>query len=131
MLAKLPVTLGRLHGRVVHPHPDTTSVVAWGDPAVIFRCGVDRPKALHPGSSVNVFSATGTSGPYYIATDGPKHSTVYTTVDRSVYISIEIPAKYKSGPLPALSTDIAAALPPVCTTNNQVKDISKLCTRRK
>jgi hypothetical protein len=134
VLEALPEQLGDLLPRVVHPKPDSLFVVAWGDPAVILRCGVARPADLKVGSSVEfvlVGGSSGQSGAYFdVGTD--HGSNVFTTVDRAVYISVTVPAKYASGPLPALAQAIAKALPPVCVGAPEpgLTDDSKLCTHR-
>lgn len=131
VLQQLPVDLGRLKGRVVHTHPDTPFVVAWGDPAVVLACGVDRPKALHPGSSEQAFNAGDLAGPYFFVSRSGD-ADVWTTVDRAAYISITVPSKYQgSAVVPPLSRAIGKALPAVCTTNSATPDVDKLCTRRK
>lgn len=131
VLAQLPVQLNTLQPRRVYPHPDTPFVVAWGDPPVVFECGVDRPKALHPGSSAQFFTNGPAGGPYYDVTSSSA-GNVWTTIDRGPYIAITVPAKYQGADvLPPLSRAIAKALPPVCTTNPSTPDVSKLCTRRK
>ena len=130
VLEQLPVTVDGLAPRVVHPHPDTPFVVAWGNPAVILRCGVDRPSSLHAGSTAQYFAGgNGQTGPWYDVTRSGA-ANVWTTVDRAVYVSIEVPATYASGPVVALSPGIAKALPAVCSTDPATADVSKLCTRR-
>jgi hypothetical protein len=130
VLAELPRQLGRLQPRVVRPHPDSPFIVAWGEPPVVLRCGVDRPAELKAGSSA-VFQSGGTeSGPFYDVTRSGS-ANVWTTVDRGPYISITVPAKYQgSAVLPPLSAAIAKALPAVCTTDPNTSDPAKLCTRR-
>jgi hypothetical protein len=128
VLPRLPVQLHGLAPRVVHTTPDTPFVVAWGNPPVILRCGVDRPAALHPRSSAQLLSATGTGGPYFYVTHSGD-AEVWTVVDRAAYIAIDVPLKYASGPVPPLARAIAAALPPVCTTS-YTAPLTKRCTRR-
>ena len=128
LLAKLPVRVGHLAQRVVHTTPETPFVVAWGNPPVVLRCGVDRPASLHAGSSAQYFSATGTAGPYFDVSSAGR-SQVFTSVDRAPYISISIPVNYHAGPLPQLARAIAAALPPVCATAPSAP-LAKRCTRR-
>ena len=107
VLQKLPVQLHGLKPRIVHTTPDTPFVVAWGDPPVILRCGVDRPASLHPGSSTLYLSATGHGGPFFdVRHEGG--AEVWTTVDRAVYIAIAVPVQYASGPVPALARAIEA-----------------------
>jgi hypothetical protein len=129
VLENLPVSLTGLKPRVVHTTPVTPFVVAWGDPAVVLRCGVDRPADLKPGSSTEFYDGGVITGPYYDVTSDAT-SNVFTTVDRAVYLSITVPAKYESGPLPTLSRAIAKALPPVCSTDPKTLDVNELCTRR-
>jgi hypothetical protein len=120
-----------VHGlaqRVVHATPDTPDVLAWGDPPVILRCGVARPKDLHAGSGAEFFALGPPDGPFWDVTSS-NEGEVYTTVDRPVYISVSVPARYASGPMPALSRAIAKALPAVCSTNS-TDPVKTLCTRR-
>ena len=135
VLAQLPLQLDTLDQRVVHPKPDTPFVVAWGNPAVILRCGAARPKSLHPGSATLYIQVAGTvpSAPYYdvTSTDGAE---VYTTVDRAAYVSITVPSKYQgSTEVPPLSDAIAKALPAICGVpdNNGNAGSLPLCTQRK
>jgi len=131
VLAQLPVQLGRLDPRVVHTKPDTPYVVAWGDPPVILACGVDKPKALFPGSDEQVFNAGDLAGPYYLVSRSG-NANVYTIIDRAPYVSITVPAKYQAAEiLPALVGAVGKALPAVCSTEASTPDPAKLCTRRK
>lgn len=135
VLQALPERLGSLLPRVVHPEPDSLFVVAWGDPPVILRCGVARPADLKLGSSVDfilIGGSDGRSGVYFDITKSDDNE-VYTSVDRAVYISISVPAKYSSPPVPQLAQAIATALPPVCVGAQEpgVTDPSQLCTHRK
>jgi uncharacterized protein DUF3515 len=131
VLEKLPVELGALPPRVVHAHPDTPYVVAWGDPAVVLSCGASRPKNLKPGSSDPFIAGGVDTGPFYDVTR-VGNANVWTTVDRGPYISISVPSKYQGADvLPPLSTAIAKALPPVCSTDPAAPDPDTLCDRRK
>jgi hypothetical protein len=130
VLQLLPVSLKALAPRIVHTKPDTPFVVAWGDPAIVFSCGVARPAALHPGSATEFVAGGDLSGPFYDVTRAGD-ANVYTTVDRAPYIAITIPAKYQGADyLPLLSQPIAKALPAVCSTSKDEPDPAKLCTRR-
>lgn len=129
VLEQLPVQVHGLNPRVVHTTPDTPYVVAWGDPPVILRCGVDRPAALHPGATKQLLSATGRSGPYFDVTHSGDDE-VWTAVDRAVYISVSVPVQYASGPVPPIARAIARALPPVCTTR-YTAPLAQRCTRRR
>ncbi len=133
LLQNLPVHPDGLAPRAVHPHPDSEFVVAWGQPAVILRCGVARPADLHPGSTagfVAVGQANGTGGVYFDVTSSGGDQ-IYTSVDRVVYVEISIPPTYHADPLVPLANAIAKAMPPVCVggqAGNTPSD--KLCTHR-
>jgi hypothetical protein len=127
LLTALPVQLGELAPRVVHPKPDSPFVVAWGDPAVVLRCGVTRPAALKPGSAELVIGANGV---FWL----PVHqggATVWTTVDRTVYVEVTVPQSYRQPPLAPISDSVAKVLPPVCVVDSKETDATKLCTNRK
>ena len=131
VLEQLPVQLGTLQPRVVHTHPDSPYVVAWGNPAVVLTCGVERPKDLRPGSSAEFVTAGPDTGPFYDVTNAAG-SNVFTAVDRAPYISVVVPGKYQGADvMPALSDAIAKALPAVCTTDPNTPNPDRLCTRRK
>ncbi|MEO6885064.1 MAG: DUF3515 domain-containing protein [Jatrophihabitantaceae bacterium] len=131
VLAALPVELDSLAPRIVHPTPDSPFVVAWGDPPVVLRCGVDRPANLQPGSADFVPVVNGVA---FFETD-VADGTVYTSIDRATYIEVTLPKSIGAGPLPALATAIAKALPAVCVpqagTGEKQPDPATLCTHRK
>jgi hypothetical protein len=131
VLEQLPVQLGSLQPRVVHTHPDTPYVVAWGDPAVVLTCGADRPKDLTPGSSTEFVTAGPDTGPFYDVTSSGG-ANLFTTVDRAAYIAVEVPSKYQGADvMPPLSQAIAKALPAVCSTDANTPNPDRLCTRRR
>jgi hypothetical protein len=123
VLATLPVTLAGLPSR-----PALSSspfVVAWGDPAVVLRCGVARPAGLVPNSPE---LTTGVDGVFYWVDQGKK-STVFTVIDRAVYIEVTVPTTYAGGPLGPISTAVAKALPAVCVVD-ATAPAEHLCTHR-
>lgn len=131
VLAQLPVTLD-YGGTTLVARPalsTSTFVTAWGDPAVVLRCGVGRPSALMPGNATQIFSADGAGGVFWLPVRTSSH-TVWTSVDRAVYIEVTVPNAYRTPPLGPLAHAIEAALPAVCTTDQSVTDATKLCTRR-
>jgi hypothetical protein len=110
VFAKLPVQLGSLPPRKT----DTNSsfVAAWGDPAVVLRCGVARPAALGTPQAAQLLDVNSV-----IWQPVPqKMQTVYTTVDRSVYIEVSVPAGADQ-PLPLLAAAVQA-LPQLCTASD-------------
>ena len=131
VLAELPVQLGKLDPRVVHTTPDSPYVVAWGSPAVVLACGVDKPKSLYPGSDEQLFNAGDLAGPYYsVSRSGD--ANVYTIIDRQPYIAITVPGQYAAAVIfPTLVGAVGKALPTaVCSTDPSTPDPAKLCTRR-
>jgi hypothetical protein len=131
VLEALPVQLGTLAPRVVHPAPPSPYVVAWGDPAVVLRCGVSRPAALKPGSSALL---SGVNGVFWLVHRGTSQIT-WTTVDRAVYVEVDVPSSYRQPPIGPLASAIAKALPRVClpqaAPGQTPPPASELCTHRK
>lgn len=128
VISALPVNLGPLAPRVVHTTPDSPYVVAWGDPPVVLRCGVSRPAQLVPNSSADVFNV---GGVYWLPVQ-QKDATVFTTIDRAVYVEVSIPKRVVYQPLPVLGEAIASKLKPICAVPDSATSYppSELCTHR-
>lgn len=130
LLTALPVQLGTLVPRIVHPRPDSPFVVAWGDPAVVLRCGVARPSALKPGSAA---LDIGVNGVFWLPVQH-KDLTVWTAVDRAAYIEVTVPKSYAQPPLGPISDGVAKALPVACVPGaaqgEPQPDPKTLCTNR-
>jgi hypothetical protein len=114
VLAQLPVSLGGLAGRVVHPQPDSPFVVAWGDPAVVLRCGVARPVDLVAGSSAETILTDGVDFLVKPRAEADKDPYVFTVIDRAVYVEVQVPVSYTQPPTAPIADAIAKALPAVC-----------------
>lgn len=125
VLQKLPIQLNGLVQRVVHPTPDSPFVVAWGDPPVVWSCGVDRPSELKAGSSAQIIAIDGVN---FLPVAG-KDATTWTAIDRAVYLDVVVPSSYRQPPLTAIA-DAIAALPAVCTVD-AARPTAEQCTRRK
>jgi len=124
----IPTSNGPISGR---PAQSTwTYVAAWGDPAIVLRCGVPRPAALVPNSSAPLFPVDGVT----FLPVNTKTVNVFTVVDRAVYIEISVPVSYPQPPLGPLADGIAKALPAVClpqaAQGQPAVDPAKLCARR-
>ncbi|SFO87327.1 Protein of unknown function [Geodermatophilus dictyosporus] len=85
---------------------DTPYAAAWGDPAVVLVCGVPQPEGLVPGEGL--FTINGVT--WYVDQTDPE-ATVWTAVDRAVYVEVSLPPDVDSAPVTALSDVLAAALP--------------------
>jgi hypothetical protein len=104
LMSALPVDLmGEASRRV---QSDSPFAYAWGDPAVVLICGVDRPAGWVVGESAIQINGV----QWYVDTSDPG-ATVWTTVDRPVYVQVRLPADVDSAPVTALTTQIAQALP--------------------
>ena len=84
----------------------TPHAYAWGDPAIVLVCGVDRPGGFVVGTSAIQINGV----QWYVDTSDPD-ATVWTTVDRPVYVQVTLPPEVDSAPVTALTPQIAAALP--------------------
>jgi hypothetical protein len=135
VLSALPVQIdastaagaATLAPRRVVATPANAQVVAWGDPAVVLVCGVTRPAALVPNSS-NLLA--GFNDVFWLPTTS-KSQTVFTTVDRSIYIQVTVPSAQDVQPLPIIATAIAKVLPAVCQVEGStLVPTDTLCTRR-
>jgi hypothetical protein len=104
LMSTLPLDLTGEPSRRVQS--DSPFAYAWGDPAIVFVCGVDRPAGFVVG--VSAIQINGVQ--WYVDTSDPD-TTVWTTVDRPVYVEVRLPASVDSGPVTALTPQIAAALP--------------------
>jgi hypothetical protein len=107
VFAQLPVQLSGLSPRKTDT--DSSFVAAWGNPAIVLRCGVSKPAILNTPSAAQL---TDVSGVIW-QPDLQKTQAVYTTVDRPVYVEVTVPAE-QNQPLSALAGALKA-LPQVCT----------------
>ena len=130
LLSTLPTALDALAPRVVHPTPDSLFVVAWGDPPVVLRCGVDRPAALVPSSSALLLIVDGVA----FLPQQTSATTVFVAVDRAAYVEVTVPKSYAQPPLAALADAIAKAMKPVCLpqagSGQPPVPTAQLCTQR-
>jgi hypothetical protein len=104
LMSTLPLELTGEPSRRVQS--DSPFAYAWGDPAIVLVCGVDRPAGYVTG--VSAIQINGVQ--WYVDTDDPD-TTVWTTVDRPVYVQISLPSSIDSAPVTALTPQIAQALP--------------------
>ena len=80
-------------------------MAAWGEPAVILRCGVPTPQELTCSAAVQVVDGV-TWLP--LAGDG---STTYLVVDRAVRVALTVPDGTATGPWQETSKIVARTLP--------------------
>jgi Protein of unknown function (DUF3515) len=126
----LPLRLAGQNVRATATNPASPFVVAWGSPAIVLRCGVNRPAALVPASGAFIANVDGVN---FLPTKS-SGQTVFTTVDRVVYIEVTVPSSYSQPPLGPIADVISKALPAVCAVpavGQPEPATGQLCTRRK
>ncbi|MGY2128961.1 DUF3515 domain-containing protein [Blastococcus sp. SYSU DS0617] len=104
VMATLPLELAGEQSRPVDS--DSLFAYAWGEPPVVLVCGVDRPAGWVVGASAIQINGV----QWHVDTSDPD-TTVWTTVDRPVYVEVSLPAGVDSAPVTALTTALAEALP--------------------
>lgn len=88
LAARLPPTVGTLQRRATSsPSP---GVAAWGDPAIIWLCGVPQP-----GPSGDCLDVSGVDWVFTQLSDG----TAFTTFGRDPAVQVLVPKAYSPEPL--------------------------------
>ncbi|MET0965823.1 MAG: DUF3515 domain-containing protein [Nakamurella sp.] len=108
LIAALPDPLGQLPRRelVRGEDPLLAGVAAWGEPAVVLRCGVPTPTELTCSAPVQVVN-----GVTWLLLGGGG-ATTYLAVDRAVRVALTVPDSVTStGPWQEISSLIGATLP--------------------
>lgn len=105
LLSSLPVTIGGALAR--ETTPKELPAAAWGDPPIVLRCGVARPLALTPTSSL-----TTVDGVNWLAeplTNGVLFTSIPDEATNSpIFVSVSIPNDY--APEGALLVDLAPSI---------------------
>jgi hypothetical protein len=104
LMGSLPLELAGEPSRRVQS--DSPYAYAWGDPPIVLVCGVERPAGW-----VTTASAIQINGVQWFVDTSDPDSTVWTTVDRPVYVQLTLPPDVDSAPATVLSTILAEALP--------------------
>jgi hypothetical protein len=103
----LPTTLDGRASRVTTPR--STSTAAWGDPALVLRCGVRRPAALRLTSELIVVDHVA-----WLPEDRPQWY-VFTTVGRTAYVELlvprSLPREDSTAALPGLAAAVSSSVP--------------------
>ncbi|MGH3961909.1 MAG: DUF3515 domain-containing protein [Pseudonocardiaceae bacterium] len=84
--------------------PAPAGAAAWGEPPVVLRCGLDRPRDLTATSRLLAIS-----GVQFFELPHPGTST-WVAVDRSVYVVVDLSPVTGSGALQQVATVIANTL---------------------
>jgi hypothetical protein len=129
VISALPLVVAGADLRRTVSNPSSPSIVAWGDPPIVLRCGVARPAALKANSGDFLVSVNGV----VFLPDKQSDRTVFTVVDRAAYLDVSVPTSYSQPPLGPIASAISKVLKPVCLAQSlsgppvPTKD---LCTRR-
>jgi hypothetical protein len=81
-------------------------VRAWGNPAVVLVCGVDRPTRFTVGAALIQIDGV----QWFVDTSDPK-TVVWTAVDRPVYVQVQVPASTDSAAVTELTAHLTKTLP--------------------
>ena len=84
---------------------DTLNAYAWGDPPTVLVCGVDRPEDFTVGAALIQIN-----GVQWFVDTSDAEVTVWTAVDRPVYVEVQVPAERDSAGVTALTVPIAENL---------------------
>lgn len=80
---------------------------AWGDPAIVLRCGVGTPRGYDQFSACQVANGLGWFVPEEEMADQGR-DVVMTTIERSPRVEVVVPAEYR--PPDAVMVDLAEAI---------------------
>lgn len=87
--------------------PESALTVAWGDPAIVLRCGVPRPATLKPSSQL--VSVNGVDWFAEELTGG----YLFTTYGRQAFVEVSVPAEYapEVGPITEVGAAVTETVP--------------------
>ncbi len=88
---ELPATVDGADRRAVEP--SDAPAAAWGDPAIVLRCGVAMPKAFDKFSACQETNGIGWFIPEEQMTGAPASVTM-TTIGRDVNVEVTLPAEH-------------------------------------
>ncbi len=103
LMADLPLELAGEPSRRVDS--DTLHAYAWGEPPTVLVCGVDRPDGFTVSSGLIQINGV----QWFVDTSDPE-VTVWTAVDRPVYVEVQVPSSSDSAGVTELTVPIAANL---------------------
>ncbi len=87
--------------------PQSPLTAAWGDPAISLRCGVPEPEGYRVGATTYGINDV----EWFSHNNGDV--VQWTTVDRAVYIEVDLPKLYQAALLTEITPAISAVLPAV------------------
>ncbi|GGW46377.1 hypothetical protein GCM10010350_32970 [Streptomyces galilaeus] len=110
----LPSAVDDQHRR--DPSPASALTAGWGNPAIILRCGVERPpKMTDPKVATGADPdavAGGVNGVNWLMEKGDDGAYRFTTASRLVYVEVTVPeGRDTSGALIDLASAVKKAIP--------------------
>jgi hypothetical protein len=106
--AALPATLDEERSRGTSP--DAATAAAWGDPAIVLRCGVPVPAVLDPHAVgydplMDHHDVEEINGVCWASEPIDGGGSRYTTVKQQVYVEVTVPGAYahRQAPIGSLS----------------------------
>jgi len=103
VMSALPLELTGEPSRRVQS--DSPFAYAWGEPPTVLVCGVDRPEGFTVSSGLIQINGV----QWFVDTSDPD-VTVWTAVDRPVYVEVQVPATSDSAAVTELTVPIAQNL---------------------
>jgi hypothetical protein len=99
----------------------TPGQAAWGDPAIILRCGLSDPAELTCSAPLTKFTGADGTSVEWLRTASDT-SVTYLAVDRPVRIAVTVPDSAGIGPVQQLSDLIGKTLPArgVCSASGVI-----------
>jgi hypothetical protein len=105
LMDELPRTVDDAVRRDIEPASDLAA--AWGQPAIVLRCGVPLPEAYRPDAQLHEIDGVAW------LTEEVDDGAFFTAVDRDVLVEVAIPDDYapEADVLAGLAPAIVAAIP--------------------
>jgi hypothetical protein len=105
LLEALPTTVDGAERRELRPAD--APAAAWGDPAIVLRCGIARPPGLDEFATCQEADGVGWYVPEKQITGQPRPITM-TTIGRAVFVQVSLPEEH--WPPAAAMVDLAPAV---------------------
>lgn len=106
------------HAKLRATAPGSVLTMAWGEPAVVLRCGVPAPAGLAPTSQLQTVNGIdwfnpGSQSPAAEQRELDSGARVFTTIGRVANIELTVPLGHEPavGPLVDVAAAIAARVP--------------------
>jgi hypothetical protein len=96
--------------------PKSSLTAAWGDPAVVLRCGVGKPHALRPTSELITIDKVA----WFL--DETHDAYVFTTYGRVAFVEVRVPTSVAREKATAPLVDLARPVSTSVPTNDEFRE---------